>query len=123
MISPTVSRSQRLWRALKPLMVIVLAAVMIALLGVVLLITLGPDAVDRFQARLDRLAFVLFVLRVTIYSVILYYWQPITRWVAQRKQWSEATLTYALAHRRQMAFYFVLLEVMITGTTLVRMLS
>ncbi len=128
---PETSRNQtvaerprhRLWRATRTLLLLALALFLISLAGIILSSAIDISAIDSLQGALDRLAFPLFLLRVALYGMVLYFWEPLTRRVARRNDWSEQELAAALSRRGHMALWLLGMELLISGSFLWRVWS
>ena len=110
-------------RYAKKIALFALLAVFISGVGIAVMSVMNENAVDRLRGGIDSLAFGLFLLRVTLYALIITFYQPLTRWVAARQQWGVDGLQNALGKRNQMALYLLGFELLVSGSFLWRLWS
>ncbi len=113
-------RRHRLWRTAKNLLLILLALLLTAIGASILMTTVDINTIERLQGGLDDLAFPLFLLRVSLYAMVLAFWEPLTKWTGRRQQWRDDELARALGKRNQMALWLVCFELLVSGSLLWR---
>ncbi|MCF6231119.1 MAG: hypothetical protein L3J62_10115 [Gammaproteobacteria bacterium] len=120
--SPNDTRSSK-WGAAKKMARLVLLAVLISVTGLAVMSIVGENSVDQVRSGLDSLAFSLFLLRVILYALVINFWEPLTRMVFRKQNWSDDDLANALGKRWQMALWLLGFELLVSGSLLWRLWS
>ena len=101
----------------------IIVVALFAVTGHTLIKYFSAEAVGHLQARIERLAFVFFIFRASLYAMIVYFYPQVTNWFAQRQGWSKEEILLVQGRRLNMAAWLLGFEVIIALPHIVRILS
>jgi len=107
----------------KFLLVFIAILTLFAVAGNTLIKEFGVEKVGHFHARIESLAWVFFMFRVCLYTMVLYFYPQVTRWFAKRQGMSKVEISLMQDRRLNMAAWLLGFEVVIALPYIVRVIT
>ncbi len=107
----------------KFLLLIIAIATLFAVAGNTLIKEFGVEKVGHFHAHIESLAWVFFVFRICLYTMVLYFYPQVTHWFAKRQGMNKAETSLLQDRRLNMAAWLLGFEVVVALPYIVRVIT